>query len=237
MDSEPEMDSKGLCLVLTEPGPKMSEEEYHDWYDNEHVPNRLSIPTFFNAARYKASDLKTPRWLTLYDLSEPAVADGPEYQDVHANGSDRDKLMLSKIQYLTRRAYSFIPESSKIHPDVPKTAFPGKFCLVVSMQTTPEGEDEFNRWYGEEHIPMLSKVPGWLRSRRYKLFSVKERGQLVNGEECKPLQYLAIHDFSQDGYMETSEFKAATSTTWRAEIVKSIVDRELRLFELYNFKE
>ncbi|KAK7454600.1 hypothetical protein VKT23_011352 [Stygiomarasmius scandens] len=231
------MDARGLCLVLTEPGVDMTEKEYHDWYDNEHVPSRLTIPAFFNAVRYKATDSKKPTWLTLYDLAEAAAADGPEYQAVHANGSERDKSMLGKVQYLTRRSYTFIPESSMTHPDAPKTAFPGKYLLVVSMQTTAEGEDEFNRWYGEEHIPMLSKVPTWLRGRRYKLFSTKERGHLPDGQECKSLKYLAIHEFSEDGFINIPEFKAATSTPWRNEIMKSVVDRELRFFELYNYKE
>ncbi|KAF5367535.1 hypothetical protein D9758_003812 [Tetrapyrgos nigripes] len=207
-----------------------------EWYDGEHVPMRLTIPSFFNAARYKASDSKSPTWLTLYDISEPSVADGPEYQAVHAKGSDRDKSMLAKLQFLTRRAYTVIPESSMTSTKFSTTTTPGRYLLVSSIETTAEGEDGFNKWYEQEHIPLLSKVSGWLRTRRFKLFSSKERGQLKDGAECKPFTYLAIHEFSEGGFMDTPEMKKAANTPWREEVMKQVVGGEFRLFEQHNFR-
>jgi len=41
--------------------------------------------------------------------------------------------------------------------------------LVAVSLTLHSGKDkeELARWYTEEHIPLLSKVPGWLRTRRF----------------------------------------------------------------------
>jgi hypothetical protein len=35
------------------------EDEFHDWYDSEHVPERLGIPGFLNAERW--IDVKNQR--------------------------------------------------------------------------------------------------------------------------------------------------------------------------------
>jgi len=226
----PPPEAKGLSFVLMEAGPNVSEEEHHDWYDNEHSPARLTIPSFHTAARFKAADGKKPTYLTLYDISSASVADGPEYQAVKANGSERDKRLLETIQFLNRRAYTSIYD--KTLSGASDADFPAKFVLYAAMEVKPEGEDEFNKWYEEEHVPMLSKIPGWLRSRRYVLESNLVKGTVE--PEVVVGKYIAVHDFSKGGFMESAEFKAAISTPWRDEVVKAVVGRELRHFELFK---
>ncbi|KAJ3744178.1 hypothetical protein DFH05DRAFT_1615961 [Lentinula detonsa] len=225
----PPSEAKGLSFVLVEPGSNVSDAEYHDWYDNEHAPARLTIPSFFTAARFKAVDGVKPTYLTLYDISEPSVADGPEYQAVKENGSERDKRLLATVQYLNRRAYSSIYNYTP--PTASPSDFPPKFVLYASLDVKAEGEAEFNKWYEEEHIPMISKTPGWLRSRRYILSNSAVRGSI--DPEVTVCKYIAIHDFSTGGYMDTPEMKAAIGTPWRDEVMKFIdVRREVRRFTL-----
>ena len=40
----------GLFYVYTEPG-SVDEAEFHDWYDHEHGPARLTVPGFRGARR------------------------------------------------------------------------------------------------------------------------------------------------------------------------------------------
>lgn len=47
-------------------------------------------------------------------------------------------------------------------------------------------------------------------------------------------KYMAIHDFSKSGYMETPEMKAASSTPWRDEVAKGVVVLEVRHLELFK---
>ncbi len=49
----------------------------------------------------------------------------------------------------------------------------GTGLLIVQMDVEPEWEEEFNRWYNEEHLPDLLKVPGFFGARRF----VAEEGQ------------------------------------------------------------
>ena len=44
---------RGLLMVFTDV-PEDVEEEFNRWYDEEHIPERLSIPGVLSAARYTA---------------------------------------------------------------------------------------------------------------------------------------------------------------------------------------
>ena len=45
----------------------------------------------------------------------------------------------------------------------------GGTILVVMMEVAPEHEEEFNRWYNDEHLPERLEIPGYVSARRFKL--------------------------------------------------------------------
>ena len=67
----------GLLLAMMEPPPAM-EEEFQDWYDTEHFPERRDCEGFVTAGRYICID-GFPRYLALYDLADTNVLRGPDY--------------------------------------------------------------------------------------------------------------------------------------------------------------
>lgn len=73
------MPYKGLLLVMTETPPDL-EAEFNDWYDREHLPERLAIPGFASARRWQA-DLKPGegKYLASYELESAAVLESPSY--------------------------------------------------------------------------------------------------------------------------------------------------------------
>jgi predicted DNA-binding transcriptional regulator AlpA len=81
----------------------------------------------------------------------------------------------------------------------------------------PQDESDFDKWYREEHIPLLKLAPGYRRSTRYQLLS-QERfpGQV------KPLKYLALHEVENvDHFMQSEETQKANSTAWTKRQVSS----------------
>src|SRR3954447_4620199 len=72
--------SLGLLLAMMEPPPAM-EEEFQDWYDTEHFPERAGCDGFVTAGRYICID-GWPRYLALYDLADTAVLRGPAYANI-----------------------------------------------------------------------------------------------------------------------------------------------------------
>jgi hypothetical protein len=83
---------------------------------------------------------------------------------------------------------------------------PAARALFVACGEVPaEHEAEFNRWYDEEHIALLSAVPGVLRARRF--FD-------PNG---KP-RYLALYDLTDASVAGSAPWKAALKTDWARRI-------------------
>jgi len=100
--------ASGLLFVYTDVGDgPVAEAEYHDWYDHEHGPARLTVPGLTGACRYEAVDDLTPRWLALYELDSPEVLDSAEYKAVVEGGSDRDKFIMSHLPVAARAGRAF----------------------------------------------------------------------------------------------------------------------------------
>lgn len=77
--------AKGLLLVMMEP-PATLEEEFHDWYDSEHLPQRLGLPGFETGSRWVCLS-GWPRWLAIYDLSSTAALADTAYAAVSGSNS------------------------------------------------------------------------------------------------------------------------------------------------------
>ncbi|KIY47882.1 hypothetical protein FISHEDRAFT_44349 [Fistulina hepatica ATCC 64428] len=227
METSDQTQMTSLVLVFADCGSAISEDRFNKWYCEEHAPARLTIPGFLSATRYKATDGQKAAWLTAYDIASPDVADCDLYKQLMTNASDNEKEILAKMEFLNRRVYE--PISVLAHSHAQPSLLPGKYLLVVSMKIPDAAVPAFHKWYEEEHMVLLSKVPGWLRGRRYKLLSSTIRQPEKQMEVYK---YLAVHEFDHDGYMDTPEFQHAVGTPWRAEVVKNVIAREFRNFEL-----
>ena len=72
---------------------------------------------------------------------------------------------------------------------------------VATTEPEPEWEDEFNRWYDEEHLPGLLGVPGYLSGRRYLA---------VDGEP----KYMAFYEIESIDAYRSPEHDRAAKTAW-----------------------
>jgi hypothetical protein len=209
----------GLFYVYTEPG-SVDEAEFHDWYDHEHGPARLAVPGIRTATRYRALDGETPTWLALYELDGPEVIDGQEYGALGAKASDRDKAVAAGLATLDRRVYEQIGLDGL--GELPQ---PAPVLLTVALSVPAGTEDDLAAWYAEEHIPMLLKVPGWQRIRRFRL---------TRSLDGPGPEFLSVHDLAGPQVLEEPAYRAAVSTPWRDRVVASALRRERRVFGLRN---
>ena len=205
----------GLFYVYTEPG-SVDEAEFHDWYDHEHGPARLTVPGFRGARRYRALDGQKPTWLALYDLDSPEVIDSPAYKALGAQASDRDKSVAAGLAALDRRVYE------QISTDGPG---PGPVIVARAMSVPASAEEDMAAWYAEEHIPMLLKVPGWRRIRTFRL------RQSLDGPGP---DFLALHELAGLEVLEEPGYRVAANTPWRDQVVASALRRERRVFRFRN---
>jgi hypothetical protein len=205
----------GLLLAYTDPG-SVPEAEFHDWYDHEHGPARLTVPGFATGYRYQAADGSTPPWLAVYDLESPAVLASAAYAELTSGASEREQSIRSGLATLQRRAYELLTSDGAADGPAPA-------LLIVAMSVPAGAEDDLAAWYTDEHVPMLLAVPGWRRIRRFRL---------TGGDPG--LDFLSIHEIDGLDVLTQSEYKAAISTPWRDRIVASALQRERRVFTFRN---
>jgi hypothetical protein len=67
----------GLLVVRVDVRPK-DEDELNRWYDTEHIPDRLAVPGFRSATRYRSTE-RAGRYLAVYELDDPATVTDPAY--------------------------------------------------------------------------------------------------------------------------------------------------------------
>lgn len=79
---------------------------------------------------------------------------------------------------------------------------PGPFLYTVELDIAPEHLPEIFKWYEEEHLPMLTSVPGCLGGARYQRM-----------EPGAP-NLLAAYRFVKPEVNQSAEWIAARSTAW-----------------------
>ncbi|KAE8553982.1 hypothetical protein EYB25_002520 [Talaromyces marneffei] len=104
---------------------------------------------------------------------------------------------------------------------------------TLALQPGPDlPAQDYNDWYEQEHIPLLSEVPGWLKSTRWVLkqaTSPKHSNEL-GGKGLS--NFLSVHEWESMASFKTEEFKRATNTPWRDRIIPKL-DKSLE--ERRNF--
>ena len=65
---------------MMEPPPEAT-EEFHAWYDTEHIPQREAVKGFITAIRFVCTE-GWPKYVAVYDLDSASVLDGAEYRAI-----------------------------------------------------------------------------------------------------------------------------------------------------------
>lgn len=231
--------SKGLLLVFTEPGAALPLEQYHDWYDNEHIPNRIALPKpgIPFAFRLQEIDGSKPTWGAAYDLDQVSVIQSDAFKKLLSDQSDREKEIFKDL-YAERRVYAQSPDGDYSAEGYKQLA-KGNIVVLSSVDIKPGSEEEVFKWHVNEQIPLFKKVPGWLRTREYKLFDSRVLGGRVLGgsttEEYKvPPTYLALHEFSSPDNLSSTQFKDAIANISKTGIVGHIARREKKVLKVFS---
>lgn len=212
------MENFGLLLTMTEPSPA-NEDEFNAWYDNEHVIERLSIPGFLSARRWQADTRPGEgKYLATYELVSPSVLETPEYLRHVGDGlTPWSRRMLGECSVFRRWACEQINPGDAMPPMM-------SHALFVAIGDVPvEWEDEFNRWYDLEHLPLLAQVPGVQRARRFR------------DPHGKP-RYIALYDLADESVVRHPAWISASATEWSRKIDQLTEGCEwiLRLYRSYT---
>jgi pimeloyl-ACP methyl ester carboxylesterase len=211
-------------------------------YQNEHGPNRLRLPFCKNGFRYRATDLESksgsqekPEWMAIYDFDELEHLTREPYLKLRSAPvqTQRERDTMKQI-FVDRRNYDLLGEwKGSDFKDLQKVENEGEKNVMIAvsfqLQDGKDKEEELEKWYNEEHVPLLQKVPGWRRTRRF----VTSYLDLESGHR-KEKEFLALHEYAPQNGLGGKEFVAATTTKWCDKIYADVVkERKRRVYDLY----
>jgi len=190
-------------------------DEFHDWYDLEHLPEREAVPGFGACRRWIGGGGNQS--VATYDLDTVEVLDSAPYRAIaRGNLSVWSKRVTGQCQRLLRFEGVLIGNEDAAAPAV------ARGLLVNAMNVAPEHEEEFNAWYDEEHLPGLRAVPGTLNAWRYR------------GRPGSAHRYVAIYYLSDSAVAGSDAWKAAAESEWTERMRPHFRDHVRILSEAYH---
>jgi hypothetical protein len=206
--------AKGI-LVAAMDFSAAPEDEFHDWYDLEHIPERLRVPGFLNADRWVGTD-NSKISVATYDLDNVGVLKSPPYQAIAGENSSPWTKRTAKFRKSLLRY-----EGEQLFPGDLTAPREAAALLVVCMNVAPEHEHEFNEWYNTEHIPQLGAVPGVLCARRYRGTGGTQR-------------YVALYHLNSPEVLRSGDWRKASDTACTQKMRPHF--RDLNRFECRRYR-
>jgi len=106
------MTSQGLLLVMADIDPAI-EHDFNQWYEQEHLAERMTILGFIRARRFTAVE-GSPKYLALYDLESPDVLNTEPYRHVVGAGKSAwTRRMEPQFRNFTRNAYVMVSDRQR----------------------------------------------------------------------------------------------------------------------------
>lgn len=100
-------------------------------------------------------------------------------------------------------------------------------AVYLTLKDGKDKEEELAKWYREEHVPLLSKVPGWRRTRRFVT-------SYLDVQDGREMVHLALHEYAPQNGLGGEEFIKATSTDWAKKMGETVMaSKNRRVYDLY----
>jgi hypothetical protein len=92
---------KALLVVFMEPKAG-TEEKFNEWYNQHHVPERVSVPGILNARRFALCEGEGIKYLAIYELEDESVLHSDTYLELRESSTPMN-FERPKVQRLVYR--------------------------------------------------------------------------------------------------------------------------------------
>jgi pimeloyl-ACP methyl ester carboxylesterase len=173
--------------------------------------------------------------MAIYDFDELEWLTREPYQKLRSAPvqTQRERDTMKQI-FVDRKSYDLLGEwVGSSFKDLQKVENEGERNVMIAvsfaLQDGEGKEEELKKWYEEEHVPLLQKVPGWRRTRRFVTSYLD-----LQANSGLQKEFLALHEYAPENGLGGPEFQKATTTEWCDKIYSSVVkDRKRRTYDLY----
>ena len=147
----------GLLLSCFDYSP-VAADEFHDWYDTEHIPERQRVPGFLDCRRWLECSGR-PVHVATYDLDSIEVLRSPSYLAIgyENNGPWTRRIGWNCIKLLRMEGEQIVPGNGRIPADAGA-------LLVRGFNVAPEYDAQIVQAF-KKFSAAASDVPGFLCAR------------------------------------------------------------------------
>ena len=179
------------------------EAEFHDWYNNVHIVDRMKTTGYTGIRRYEAKEIRDGRgkFLAVWGVEsddldgtlKSRLADRTVEEKAGRSSGARNNLTTPIWRDVFWRQISEQVVSGY------KRSGRQRWVNLIELHCSPGREVEFHEWYENIHIPDILKSPGYAGVRRYEIRDARDgRGK-----------YLAIYYIESDDIDETMRIRRA----------------------------
>jgi len=149
-------EGRGLLAVWMDPGQGINEDEFNEWYNKEHVPERLGIQGVLSANRFSSLQ-GIPRYIALYELTSIDVLSSDDYLSVRRAVTPWTRRIGRNLERNLRYEYELLETIG------PQSAEPSPYLMLARYNL---GGEKLPGSSTESDAAQLS-LPGIGRVRHY----------------------------------------------------------------------
>ena len=138
------------------------EARFNVWYDEEHIPDRMCLPHFIGVQRYRTGE---GTYLVIYDMDGLKALKTPGYDKIKNQPSERTQWMLDSVAGFTRNLGTVLTQAGDLAEVMDR---PHHLCATL-LDISPDGQDAFDTWVQDMHLPELVGSCGALAARSFAL--------------------------------------------------------------------
>lgn len=183
----------------------VAEDEFHDWYDTEHIPERRRVPGFLQCRRWLAVDQRKVS-LTAYELASVDVLRTPAYLAI---GYDNNSAWTRRVGWRCIKRLRF--EGEQLAPGYRLAPERARALMVLAANVAAEAEEEFARSCERHHLPSVSAVAGVQCARLFRATQSTHK-------------YVVTYHLDEPGVTRTLAWRRATEDYWAGRFRSSLRD-------------
>jgi hypothetical protein len=191
----------GVLLTFTEVATE-DEEDFNEWYNREHLDERVAMPGFRRARRY-VGDSVSPKYFASYETQKVEDLSEPAYLAVLADQSEWSKRVMARFTQFHRMTCRLTLD---------RTQGIGGAATVVRFFPDDDVRDTLRAWLDGEALPVAIGQPGLLGACLYEndleVANAPARAQGVDFPTVDAVEWAVIVEGAEVGPTEAAARQA-----------------------------
>lgn len=142
----------GILIVWTDIAPEL-EADFNDWYNHEHLPDRIGrMPGFLRGRRFvlETATPDAPKYLTYYDLQDATVMMSDAHVALRRQRSERDHFFVPRFRNTIKGICDVVCRAGDSD---------GDHLVLLPLMAAPQDRDGLAATVCDDWLPALREQP------------------------------------------------------------------------------